>query len=69
MEARAQFGVATGKQFPQTQALFANASAVGLTEPVVSMVRLSGWPEAAVEVATGAVSAVVMVVSALAAAA
>jgi NodT family efflux transporter outer membrane factor (OMF) lipoprotein len=34
VEARAQFGVATGRQFPQTQALFGSAEAVGLTEQV-----------------------------------
>ena len=32
MEARAQLGVATGMQWPQMQAAFANASAVGLTK-------------------------------------
>jgi NodT family efflux transporter outer membrane factor (OMF) lipoprotein len=31
-EARATYGIATGKQFPQQQELFANASAVGLSE-------------------------------------
>jgi NodT family efflux transporter outer membrane factor (OMF) lipoprotein len=34
VEARAQFAVATGRQFPQTQALFGSAEAVGLTEQV-----------------------------------
>jgi NodT family efflux transporter outer membrane factor (OMF) lipoprotein len=34
VEARAQFAVATGRQFPQTQALFGTAEAVGLTEQV-----------------------------------
>ena len=34
VEARAQFGVATGRQFPQTQQLFASGEAVGLTEQV-----------------------------------
>ena len=34
VEARAQYGVATGRQFPQTQALFGSAEAVGLTEQV-----------------------------------
>jgi NodT family efflux transporter outer membrane factor (OMF) lipoprotein len=32
MQARAEFGIATGKQFPQQQELFASASAVGLGE-------------------------------------
>jgi NodT family efflux transporter outer membrane factor (OMF) lipoprotein len=32
MEARAQLGVATGRQFPQIQAIFAHANAIGLSE-------------------------------------
>jgi len=34
VEARAQYGVVTGRQFPQTQALFGSVEAVGLTEQV-----------------------------------
>jgi NodT family efflux transporter outer membrane factor (OMF) lipoprotein len=34
IQARAQLAVATGLQFPQTQALFANASALGLSQNV-----------------------------------
>jgi NodT family efflux transporter outer membrane factor (OMF) lipoprotein len=34
MEARAQFGVATGLQFPQTQQVSANLTAIGLTKPI-----------------------------------
>lgn len=34
VEARAQLGVATGRQFPQTQVAFGSASAVGLSENV-----------------------------------
>ena len=41
LEARAQYGVATGRQFPQTQALFASGTAVGLTEQVS---RYTGLP-------------------------
>jgi NodT family efflux transporter outer membrane factor (OMF) lipoprotein len=33
-EARAQLGIATGKQFPQTQELFAGLNAVGLSENI-----------------------------------
>ena len=41
VEARAQFAVATGRQFPQTQALFGSAEAIGLTEQVS---RYTGLP-------------------------
>jgi NodT family efflux transporter outer membrane factor (OMF) lipoprotein len=41
VEARAQFGVATGRQFPQTQALFASGEAVGLTEQVARYTGLN----------------------------
>src|SRR5436190_13410318 len=54
---------------PAASMATAAPAAVGFTEPAVSMVRLSGWPEAAVEVATGVVTAVLIVVSAWAAAA
>ena len=40
VEARAQFGVATGLQFPQTQQLFASGEAVGLTEQVARYTQL-----------------------------
>jgi NodT family efflux transporter outer membrane factor (OMF) lipoprotein len=41
VEARAQYGVATGRRFPETQALFASGMAVGLTEQVS---RYTGLP-------------------------
>src|SRR5205823_2461776 len=41
VEARAQFGIATGLQFPQTQAVFANAAAIGLTEPLAAIVGIN----------------------------
>jgi NodT family efflux transporter outer membrane factor (OMF) lipoprotein len=41
VEARAQFGVATGRQFPQTQELFASGEAVGLTEQVARYTGLN----------------------------
>jgi NodT family efflux transporter outer membrane factor (OMF) lipoprotein len=41
LEARAQYGVATGMQFPQTQALSANLTAIGLTKPIADITGLS----------------------------
>jgi NodT family efflux transporter outer membrane factor (OMF) lipoprotein len=41
VEARAQFGIATGLQFPQTQAISANAAAIGLTEPLAAVVGIN----------------------------
>ena len=40
VEARAQLGVATGKQWPQLQAAFASASAVGLTKYQASFANI-----------------------------
>ncbi|HVW27437.1 MAG TPA: efflux transporter outer membrane subunit [Polyangiaceae bacterium] len=36
-EARAQFSLATGRQFPQVQQVFANAAAVGLSNRVITL--------------------------------
>jgi NodT family efflux transporter outer membrane factor (OMF) lipoprotein len=41
VEARAQFGVATGRQFPQTQALTANVTALGLTQPIADVLMIN----------------------------
>src|SRR3954470_2393387 len=41
VEARAQFGVATGRQFPQTQALTANVTAIGLTQPITDVLMIN----------------------------
>src|SRR4051812_17463544 len=41
VEARAQFGVATGRQFPQTQALTANVTAIGLTQPIADVLMIN----------------------------
>jgi NodT family efflux transporter outer membrane factor (OMF) lipoprotein len=41
VEARAQYGVATGRQFPQTQALSANVTAIGLTQTIADITGLS----------------------------
>jgi NodT family efflux transporter outer membrane factor (OMF) lipoprotein len=40
VEARAQYGVATGRQFPQTQAVSANAMAIGLPQTIADAVGL-----------------------------
>ena len=40
VEARAQFGVATGRQFPQTQALSASLTAIGLTDTIATVTGL-----------------------------
>ena len=37
VEARAQYGVATGRQFPQTQAVFGNLTAIGLTQSLADV--------------------------------
>jgi NodT family efflux transporter outer membrane factor (OMF) lipoprotein len=40
VEARAQYGVATGLQFPQTQQVSANLAAIGLTKPISDVLGL-----------------------------
>ncbi|HEY7376948.1 MAG TPA: transporter, partial [Polyangia bacterium] len=40
VEARAQFGVATGLQFPQKQQVSANVTAIGLTQPIADVTML-----------------------------
>src|SRR5262249_2586879 len=40
VEARAQLAIATGKQYPQTQELFANGNAVGLSQNVAQIGNL-----------------------------
>jgi NodT family efflux transporter outer membrane factor (OMF) lipoprotein len=41
VEARAQYGVATGRLFPQTQALNANVTAIGLTAPLADLIGIN----------------------------
>ena len=41
VEARAQYGVATGRLFPQTQALNANVTAIGLTAPLADVIGIN----------------------------
>src|SRR3982751_3505789 len=41
VEARAQVGFATGRQFPQTQALTANVTAIGLTQPIADVLMIN----------------------------
>ena len=41
VEARAQYGVATGRLFPQTQALNANVTAIGLTAPLADIIGIN----------------------------
>lgn len=40
LESRAQLAIAVGRQYPQTQALFSNVSAVGLSENIADAIRL-----------------------------
>jgi NodT family efflux transporter outer membrane factor (OMF) lipoprotein len=42
VQARAQLGIATGRQYPQVQALFGSATAIGISENAVNFLNLPG---------------------------